>query len=251
MTPPVKTYIVVPCFNEARRLCGDVFESFAGEHSDVRFVFVDDGSTDDTLRILQALEARSPEVGIVISQPRNAGKAEAVRVGMNRAFRAGATYAGYWDADLATPLSELPAFVAELDAHPQLQLLLGSRVKLLGRSIERRAIRHYVGRVSATAISIALGLPVYDTQCGAKLFRVSPACEALFATPFQSRWIFDVEILARMLQARREAGASPDPAAIREIPLQVWRDVPGSKVAPSDFLRSFGELWGVWRRYLR
>ena len=183
MATTAKTYIIVPCFNEAARLRGDAFEGFAGEHPDIRFVFVDDGSTDDTLRVLQDLEARCPDVGIVVSQPRNRGKAEAVRVGMNRAFSEGATYAGYWDADLATPLDEIPAFVDVLDAHPRVQMLLGSRVKLLGRSIERRAIRHYFGRVAATAISVTLKLPVYDTQCGAKLFRVSPECEALFDAP--------------------------------------------------------------------
>jgi dolichyl-phosphate beta-glucosyltransferase len=250
MTLAAKTYLVVPCFNEASRLRTDLFEGFASEHPDVRFVFVDDGSTDATLDVLRELETRCASC-IVLSLPQNMGKAEAVRAGMNRAFGEGAVYAGYWDADLATPLDELPGFVDELDTHPALEILLGSRVKLLGRDIDRSPGRHYFGRLSATAISLVLRLPVYDTQCGAKLFRAVPECKALFESPFQSRWIFDVEILARMLAARRQGTASSPEGALCEVPLRTWRDVAGSKVKPIDFLRSMFDLWGIWRRYMR
>ena len=95
----------------------------------------------------------------------------------------------------ATPHDEIPRFIETLDAHPGIEALFGARVQLLGRTIERRASRHYLGRVSATAISLVLGLAIYDTQCGAKLFRASVACKALFAEPFHSRWLFDVEII--------------------------------------------------------
>jgi len=246
-----KTWIVVPCYNEALRLPVEEFTRFASEHPDVRFVFVDDGSTDDTLRVLRGLEERNPEAFGVVEQKPNRGKGEAVRVGMNRAFSEGATYAGFWDADLSTPLDAIPGFVEELDSHPSLEALFGSRVRMLGRRIDRLASRHYLGRISATAISLALGLTVYDTQCGAKLFRVSPDCKELFEVPFSSRWIFDVEIIARMTRARRGTG-KPGPAeVIREMPLWEWRDVAGSKVSPGDFLRSMIELVGIWRRYLR
>ena len=243
-----KTWIVVPCFNEAARFHANEFEEFGSEHPDVRFVFVDDGSTDGTLELLQDLATRCPDACGVLALPANVGKAEAVRAGMNRAFSEGAVYAGYWDADLATPLDEIPSFVDELDAHPALELLLGSRVKLLGRSIERLASRHYLGRVSATAISLALRLPVYDTQCGAKLFRATPESKALFGAPFRTRWIFDVEILARMLDARRDPDLPRAEEAIREMPLWQWRDVGGSKVKPIDFFKSMLELSKIRRR---
>jgi len=170
---------------------------------------------------------------------------------MNAAFDGGADYAGYWDADLATPLDEILRFREILDASPELDVLFGSRVMLLGRRIERRSTRHYLGRVGATAISMTLGLPVYDTQCGAKLFRVTPGCRELFAERFVTRWVFDVEIIARMIRAHRR-GDGPDPAAaIREVPLRAWRDVAGSKVRAMDFVWSMIELLRIRSSYLK
>lgn len=251
MPSAAKTWIIVPCYNEARRLRVDEFERFAKSHSDVRLLLVDDGSDDDTQSLLRGLVERNEAAFGVLIQERNLGKAQAVRCGMNEAMRAGAVYAGYWDADLAAPLDEIPAFVDILDAEPELEVLLGSRVKLLGRHIERRAIRHYTGRVAATAISITLSLPVYDTQCGAKLFRVSDRCRDLFAEPFVTTWAFDVEILARMIRATRQSGEGDPSHVIREVPLWEWRDVAGSKVQPIDFLKSMVELTKIWNRYLR
>ena len=242
---------MVPCYNEASRLPGDEFSRFAAENPDVHILFVDDGSTDATPSQLRDIAGANPKAFDVVTEPSNRGKAEAVRHGMNEAFEAGARYAGYWDADLATPLREIPRFIAALDADPDLEALFGSRVQLLGRKIERRAARHYLGRVSATAISLTLGLAVYDTQCGAKLFRASPECRALFAEPFLTRWVFDVEILARMLEAQRERGGRGPSETVREVPLREWRDVAGSKVTSLDFFRCLQELVLIYRRHLR
>jgi glycosyltransferase involved in cell wall biosynthesis len=244
------TFIVVPCYNEADRLPCDRLAEFAEAEPRVHFVLVNDGSSDGTLALLRDLAEHHPERISVLDQQPNRGKAEAVRSGMLAAFEAGATYAGYWDADLATPLEEIPRFASMLDRHPEREILFGSRVQLLGRRIERSAMRHYLGRISATAASLALGLPVYDTQCGAKLFRVSPEVTKLFEEPFETNWIFDIEIVARMIQARRGTELRQPRDAIYEVPLDQWVDVPGSKVRPKDFLVSIYEIGKVYRRYL-
>jgi dolichyl-phosphate beta-glucosyltransferase len=242
------TIIVVPCYNEERRLPVDAFRAFAAAEPRVQFLFVDDGSTDETRHVLSRLVAIAPDRFQTIVQGSNRGKAEAVRVGMLSAFSGGGRYAGYWDADLATPLSEIPRFIDVLDSHRDREICFGARVQLLGREIDRRPFRHYIGRLFATAASLTLRLPVYDTQCGAKLFRVSPAMRALFAEPFLGRWTFDVEIIARLTQQR--AGEQRRPSELMyELPLDEWRDIDGSKVHPLDFFAALIELGRIRRRY--
>ncbi len=114
-----KTAVVVPCYNEAGRLRGEVFEAFAKAHPDVCFVMVNDGSTDATLDLLQRLAARNADQFLVVDVQPNGGKAAAVRVGMQAAFELDTVYAGYWDGDLATPLDEIPRFVSLLDERPR------------------------------------------------------------------------------------------------------------------------------------
>ncbi len=242
--------IVVPCFNEAERLPVERFASFPAQEPSVRFLFVNDGSTDSTLELLRKLQSRNPERFGFLDLETNRGKAEAVRRGMLAAFEQQPSYAGYWDADLATPLDEIPRFVALLEERPALDMVLGSRVKLLGRIIERHAMRHYGGRVLATLSSLALDLEVYDTQCGAKLFRRTAGTTALFAEPFVTNWLFDVELLARFVRERRGTDRPRVENAIYEFALHEWRDIPGSKIRARDFFVALTEIARIYRRYL-
>jgi len=109
-------------------------------------------------------------------------------------------------------------------------------VALLGHRIDRSAWRHYLGRLFATASSLVLRLSVYDTQCGAKVFRVTPALRTALAEPFTSRWAFDVELLQRLL------GAGVRPAQFEEVPLRAWRDVGGSKLGPAAAIAAAADL---------
>lgn len=240
--------IVVPCYNEAARLDVAAFERFAADGHPQQFLFVNDGSTDETGAVLQRLSQPDPQRFMVHALPRNQGKAEAVRQGVLRAIDQGCELVGYWDADLATPLEAIPPLCEFLRSRPELAIVVGARVRLLGRQIERRPLRHYLGRVFATAASLTLRLPIYDTQCGAKLFRATPEIRRLFEEPFRSKWIFDVELLARFCHARRAAGLAPE-TAIYEWPLDQWRDVAGSKVRARDFVTAFVELARIYWSY--
>jgi glycosyltransferase involved in cell wall biosynthesis len=232
--------IVVPCYNEAQRLTPALFERFAAHEPSVRFVFVDDGSTDTTRAMLTELCTSNPARFELASLPRNVGQGEAVRAGMARALASGARYAGYWDADLATPLEEIPRFARVLDQTPGCLLVLGSRVPHPSNRVQRHPLRFALGRAFAWAAASLLRMRVYDTQCGAKLFRRTPEVSTLFASAFISRWIFDVEILVRLIRLRGSVHAAR--ASMHELPLQTWSDVAGSKLTPLDFARAPWEL---------
>jgi dolichyl-phosphate beta-glucosyltransferase len=240
-----RAVIVVPCYNEERRLAAGKFRDFLAAGG-VDFVFVNDGSRDRTVEVLASIQQACPGRVTVLDEGVNRGKAEAVRRGMCFALERGCDFVGFWDADLATPLDDIPRFLDVLAERPEIDMIFGARVKLLGRCVERKAARHYLGRVFATFVSTMLNLPIYDTQCGAKIFRVTPTTRALVDQPFLSRWIFDVEIIARYLQ---EVGVAAASKRIYEYPLECWIDVAGSKLKPGDFLVAFCDVLRIRRAY--
>lgn len=244
--------VVVPCYNEARRFRMEAYEQFLfdARSSGIALLFVNDGSRDETLSIIEQLRAKFPERVSVLDQQPNRGKAEAVRNGMLHVIASGkARFTGFWDADLATPLAQIPDLLNFMISEQRLNLVFGARVRLLGHDIHRQPVRHYLGRFFATAVSLLLKMPIYDTQCGAKLFRITPELEQVLVQPFLSRWIFDVEILARFLTARGGDERSLE-KEICEFPLPTWTDVAGSKVSPMDFFKAVGELATIYRRTL-
>jgi dolichyl-phosphate beta-glucosyltransferase len=239
--------VTIPCYNEADRLKCDAFLEFVREHREVMFIFVDDGSTDETTQLLKSMSKTEENNIRFMTLDTNRGKGEAVRQGTLSAIAEGARYVGYWDADLATPLNSILEFVAELKKNSRLLLVMGARVQLLGRTILRKRYRHYLGRVFATVVSSVLRMPVYDTQCGAKMFVASDAVALAFREPFISRWVFDVEILARLVCS----GKVNPQVAIFEYPLFDWHDVKGSKIKPKDFCIALVDLARIHFTYQR
>lgn len=235
--------IVVPCFNERDRLVLSTFDTFAEDHRQIGFVFVDDGSTDGTEDLFRDYGSENLDAFRFLMLDRNRGKGAAVRIGMKEALGWSPTTVGFWDADLSTPLEELSPMVNILEAKPDLHLVIASRVQLLGRRMDRKATRHYLGRVFATGASLTLGMPVYDTQCGAKLFRVTPILRSVLEAEFLSRWIFDVELIGRFA----ELMGTEDLSWIEEYPLWRWTDVGGSKLRPVDFFLAVWDLIRIWR----
>jgi dolichyl-phosphate beta-glucosyltransferase len=198
-------------------------------------------------QVCQGYESRAN----IVRSPRNQGKGEAVRIGLKRALEnTDAKYVGYWDADLATPLNAIHCFIDVLKEKPDMAMIFGSRVKLLGRQIQRKPQRHYLGRIFATTVSQILKLEIYDTQCGAKLFRADSGIRLILDEPFLSKWVFDVELIARYLSLFRENSKSLA-EHIYEYPLERWKDVGGSKVRPTDFLFAFLDLVRIRRKYFK
>ena len=240
------TIIVVPCYNESQRLDVEAFTRFVDENEDVCFLFVNDGSRDNTLDVLNALAQWHPRL-CVLDLEHNGGKAEAVRRGMmHAATELQADFIGFWDADLATPLSEIPRFVHIATNHDY-KCVTGLRLLRLGTKVRRKKLRHYLGRCFATVASIILHLPVYDTQCGAKIYRTE-VVPTLFNEKFITRWLFDVEILARYIVAYGIAAATNE---IYEHPLFAWEEIEGSRLKFHDFFKAPMEMLKIKHKYLK
>jgi dolichyl-phosphate beta-glucosyltransferase len=238
--------VVVPCYNEEHRLRGDEILGFLHEHEHVTICLVDDGSSDGTRATIEGIRKRAANAVLTLNLPTNSGKAEAVRRGVLHAaalnrFR----LIGYWDADMSTPLSELTEMLRVFDVHPQCTLTMGARIRRLGSSIDRSPARHYLGRIFATIASMLLNLPVYDSQCGAKVIR-SDYVEILFREPFLTKWLFDVEILARL---RNCVGRDSLLSTVTEVPLNAWAEVGGSKLRPGSMAKVPRELFRIARHY--
>jgi glycosyltransferase involved in cell wall biosynthesis len=230
--------IVIPFFNEERRFDRARLVELSRR---VEVVAVDDGSRDRTLALLGEVAKEAGGAIQVLPLARNGGKGEAVRQGLLHAASRGARILGFTDADFSTSPGELCALLAELEARPDLDVLIASRVLLVGRRVERNPMRHYLGRVFATLAANILRTPFYDTQCGAKLFRRTPALESALALPFVSRWAFDVELLGRLLIGTKGIPGVPL-ARMREVPLEQWVDVGGSKVTTAAMVRTLSDL---------
>ncbi len=234
---------VIPCYNEAERLDTAQIETLLDEPG-THALFVDDGSTDTTRAVLDGVVLRFVGRASATSLLENKGKAEAVRHGLIAALAGGAPAVGYLDADFATPPEEASRILEVFEASSA-TVAMGARVRRLGAEIDRKRMRHYLGRVFATAASLLLRLPVYDTQCGAKLFRADPRLERALSEPFRSRWAFDVELIGRLL----DVGLTADD--FLEVPLETWHEVRGSKLTGRAMLSAGLDLIGLARRRRR
>ena len=238
--------IVVPCYNEKDRIQLSEFSQFLSSNDSIFFCFVNDGSTDGTQQKLTDFVNRNPDCCHVINLPDNQGKAEAVRQGINTMLKTSKyQFVGYWDADLAAPLTEIRGFIQKFQSNKELNAVCGSRILRLGSSIRRSVFRHYIGRVFATIVSNILNIPVYDTQCGAKLFRTKHA-ELIFSKPFLSRWFFDVELFSRSIEL---IGRQQTVNSIYEMPLSKWHDKGKSKVTWGSIIRTPVDLFRIFYHY--
>lgn len=239
--------VVIPFYNESKRFEERKFIDFVQATTNFTFVLVNDGSTDDTISILKKIESIFPEKIFVLDNSFNQGKGESCRKGLVYAIeKLNSTYAGYIDADFATPLTELYRGKLIFDTkQDEVQVLIGSRIKKLGSRINRNPTRHYLGRVFATLISILLRLPIYDSQCGFKFFKTE-ILKPVLRDKFISKWFFDVEILLRI---KLKYGSEFCLKHFYEIPLTEWNEIKGSKIKFSDFISVPLELLRIKYHY--
>jgi dolichyl-phosphate beta-glucosyltransferase len=238
--------VVIPCFNEASRLPVESFIEFYNTYPAYFFCFVNDGSHDNTLAILQKFRENREDRISIVTYDSNVGKAEAVRRGVHHLLAIkDLSYLGYLDADLSTPLSELHTIYTILVSQAIYEIVCGSRIKRMGSFIDRKLSRHLIGRFFATLFSAVLEMPFYDTQCGAKVFTRQIA-QLAFHSSFVSKWLFDVELFIRM---KKYYGNLEAQSKILEYPLHVWIEKGQSKIAFKDFFRIPLDLLRIINHY--
>ena len=196
------TSIVIPCYNEEKKISKNEYSNFLNNNPDVLICFVNDRSKDNTRKVLAVLKEKYSTQIQILSLEKKSVKAAAVRAGIkdcNATFQH--QYIGYLDADLATTLEEFVDLRNYLKG--DIEFGFGSRIRKIGSRIERQNDRYLIGRVIATFISIILDIKVYDTQCGSKLFKRAIS-EELFENEFSSKWLFDVELFVMPTKNKSE-----------------------------------------------
>ena len=244
MSTKLTTSIVIPCYNEQKGISIDNYSKFLDSNPQALICFVNDGSTDDTLKVLEILNEKHASQIYILSLEKNSGKAEAVRIGINYCNQNfDHSYIGYLDADLATTLDEF----IELKKYMKGEVVFcfGSRIRKIGSTINREDSRFLIGRVIATFISHILDIKVYDTQCGSKLF-TKKISERLFKKKFISKWLFDVELFYRMILI---FGKEEALRKMNEVPLKLWVEKGDSKVKFTYFFKLWQDLYSINRKY--
>ncbi len=227
---------MVPCFNEAARFNLGYWTEIVESIPNSIFIFVNDGSTDETGRILNSIEKSNV---VSLNLPKNLGKEEAIRFGLNYALSSfNPDYLGFLDSDGAFSPTDIRNIVSIANSKfiqpSKLTCLIASRVALSGRNIERSKLRHYLGRIIVSYVCLGWNNPPYDTQSGFKIFlRNSDFTEAV-TTKFVTRWFFDIEILLRISRTHMER--------VWEIPLENWQEIGKSKINSREFVRVIREI---------
>lgn len=234
--------IIIPCHNEERRLNVSSICSFLHEIKNTSIIFVNDGSTDSTYKVLEEIKQRHPGRVEIIQQQKQTGKAEAVRNGLlHSCEKTKASFHGFLDADLAVSLEEFFRLFQLLCAS-QKKFIFGSRIKKLGSTITRNEWRHFYSRVIATFTGFITKLDIYDTQCSAKIFDTETVL-SFASQPFKTKWLFDLEIASRINTA-----FSSLQTGIEE-PLLEWSEMKGSKLRWYHFFKIAGEIVTIYKFY--
>jgi len=239
--------IIIPCYNEYNRLDQKSFTHFLANNPDVKIIFSDDASIDATVNLLEEIQTNFKSQVYISKLQTNKGKAEAVRNAVLYAFEENFSFTkiAYLDADLSVSLEECLSLSNQLNNKNL--IVFGSRISKVDNTIVRSDFRHYSGRFVATIIANLLNISIYDTQCGCKIFDAQLA-KIIFQEPFISRWLFDVELLFRIIKLYSREDLKEISV---EIPLKTWIDKGGSKVKLSYFFKIWRDLYLIKKKYER
>ena len=237
--------VVIPCYNEENRLSHSLFQDFIDKNVGYHLCFVNDGSTDGTLQVLEKLRAGNEATISIYDCKKNEGKAEAVRQGVQYLVEnTELDYIGYLDADLSTDFRDFDTLVKTI-GNSDFKIVSGSRIARMGADITKESARKIISKTINLIIQTILGMPFKDTQCGAKIMDKEIA-SLMFRKNFVTKWFFDVEIFMRM---RKHYGKKRVKQLICEQPLKRWIHADGSKLSMKDSVKIVGQLGQIALHY--
>ncbi len=237
--------VVIPCYNEEERLLSQQFIEFTDSNLGYHLCFVNDGSTDKTLQVLEKLKKGREDFISVYNCEKNGGKGEAVRQGMLHLIKdTQLDYIGYLDADLSTDFKDFDDLVKTIESS-KFKIVSGSRISRMGANIAKESAREVISLTINLIIRKILGMKFKDTQCGAKIIH-RDLVVPVFKDRFITRWLFDVEIFKRM---RKIYGKENAISMICEQPLKRWVHVGGSKLSMKDSVKIVGQLFQIAGHY--
>jgi dolichyl-phosphate beta-glucosyltransferase len=242
--------LIIPVYNEGLRWSQEYFLDLCSTKSDItHFLFVDDGSSDDSLLKIDDFSKMHPNVSW-LGLASNMGKAEAIRLGFHYAINNGFVGAGFLDADgafLASDVHRIAAvFKKKVLIESTFLAVFSSRIAISGRKIKWSKHRHFLGRVVSKFISFCTPDCPWDTQAGLKFFRVGQSdFQLCLAERFHTKWLFEIEILQRYYV--QEGTHMP----VWEEPVMSWVDIRGSKIGYRGYGTILSELGHILINRLR
>ncbi|MFL9844632.1 glycosyltransferase [Flavobacterium rhizosphaerae] len=237
--------VVIPCYNEEKRLLSDEFRKFVNTNLGYHLCFVNDGSTDNTLKALKELKKGYEGRISVYNCKKNGGKAEAVRQGMlHLAKQKQFDYIGFLDADLSTNFDDFSDLVSTI-RKSEYTIVSGSRIQRMGANIAKESARQIISKAINLIIRKTLGMQFRDTQCGAKVV-TREMVEPLFSRKFLTKWLFDVEVYMRM---KKIYGSEEAKKKLCELPLKRWVHADGSKLSFKDSFKILGQIGQIAFHY--
>lgn len=236
---PIEYSVVIPAYNEAERILptvGAISLHMSGLNKSWELIVADDGSTDDTITVLEDLQLVNLHV---LRAKENGGKGSAVRRGM---FAARGRVLLFADADQSTPIEQFGDLLAQIDNG--FDIAIGSRSANGATVANKSTLRKVLSKGLNLLVRVGFGVPFADTQCGFKMF-TAEAAELLFRRQLVDEFSFDLEILYL---------ADKFDLRVAEVPVE-WIDAPGSTVDATkvalEFVRDMAQIkwFDIRKRY--
>lgn len=160
----MKVSIVLPLLNEEENLellFSEIADTLKKRDIDYEVIFVDDGSTDNSLQVLQDLQKENSEI-VIVSLRKNFGQTSAMTAGFDMAE---GDVIIAMDADLQNNPADIPLFLDKINEG--YDVVTGWRHQRKDPLISRKI----PSKIANKIISWATGVKLNDYGCTLKAFR--------------------------------------------------------------------------------